>query len=321
VRRTSTRFVTLNRVGMVLWLPLNIRISPKRSTASMKRRLSRSYGQTRLEDSRTRSAALAAQSSVSAQTKKLISYISPESAEIAAAYAHGGWADHNYRIQLGAPLIRAGREFVHERMLLDRRGLERQRIQIEFLNAFQLRSFIAFEFVPGEIGGCVERVTAQVEDWEISELERVNHHIKRIGAIASARGAMFAKGIETGLDQMRAGAILLDWRGRIVSMNARAASIRDRVFHIQSGQLPPRNTEMAGAFGRMLQGVGPGSRARDRPGRSSSPPLRGRIVGPCPRRSSGRRSISSCAHASSSCSLRFRRGASKASIAFAACLD
>ena len=60
--------------------------------------------------------------------EKLISYVSPESVEIAAAYARGSWADHNYRIHLGAPLIRAGREFVHERMLLDRRGLDRQRI-------------------------------------------------------------------------------------------------------------------------------------------------------------------------------------------------
>jgi DNA-binding CsgD family transcriptional regulator len=187
--------------------------------------------------------------------EKLISYISPESAEIAAAYAHGGWADHNYRIQLGAPLIRAGRKFVHERMLLDRQGLERQRLQIEFLNAFQLRSFIGFEFVPGEIGGCVERGTAEVEDWEISELERVSHHLKRIGAIASARGAIFAKGIETGLDHLRAGAILLDRRGRIVSMNGRAASISARLFHIQLGQLTPRDTEMESAFGRMLQGV------------------------------------------------------------------
>ena len=195
--------------------------------------------------------------------EKLISYVSPDTAELAEAYARGRWADHNFRIQLGAPLIRAGRAFVHEKMLLDRRGLERQRLQIEFLNKFQLRSFIGFEFVPGEIGGCVERGTAEVEDWEISELERVNHHIKRIGAIASARGAMFAKGIETGLDHLRAGAILLDRRGRIVSMNARAASIRDRLFHIQSGQLSPRDTEMATAFGRMLQGVSAAAHAHE----------------------------------------------------------
>ncbi len=102
--------------------------------------------------------------------EKLISYVSPEGTEIAAAYARGGWADHNYRIQLGTPLIRAGREFVHERMLLDRRGLERQRLSA-FLNTFQLRSFIAFEFVPGEIGGCVERGKAEVEDWEVSVLD------------------------------------------------------------------------------------------------------------------------------------------------------
>jgi DNA-binding CsgD family transcriptional regulator len=187
--------------------------------------------------------------------EKLISYVSPESVEIAAAYARGGWADHNFRIQLGAPLMRRGRSFIHERMVLDRQAIDRQRIQNEFLNAFQMRSFIAFEFMPGEIGGCVERGTAEVEDWEIRELERASHHLKRIGAIASARGAMFAQGIETGLDHLRAGAILLDRRGRIVSMNARAASIRDRVFAIQSRQLSPRDTEMAGAFGRMLRGV------------------------------------------------------------------
>jgi DNA-binding CsgD family transcriptional regulator len=124
-------------------------------------------------------------------------------------------------------------------------------------------AFIGFEFVPGEIGGCVERGTAEVEDWEISELERISHHIKRIGAIASARGVIFARGVETGLDHLRAGAILLDKRGRIVSMNARAASIRDRLFHIQSGQLMPRDTEMAGAFGRMLQGVSAAGHAHE----------------------------------------------------------
>jgi DNA-binding CsgD family transcriptional regulator len=195
--------------------------------------------------------------------EKLISYVSPDSVELAEAYARGGWADHNFRIQLGAPLIRAGRKFVHERMLLDRQGLERQRLQIEFLDGFQLRSFIGFEFVPGEIGGCVERGTAEVEDWEISALERVNHHIKRIGAIASARGAMFVQGIETGLDLLRAGAILLNRRGRIVSMNGCAASIRDRLFHIQSGQLSPRDTEMESAFGRMLQGVSAAAHAHE----------------------------------------------------------
>jgi DNA-binding CsgD family transcriptional regulator len=195
--------------------------------------------------------------------EKLISYVSPESVEVAAAYARGGWADHNFRIQLGAPLMRRGRSFIHERMVLDRQAIDRQRIQNEFLNAFQMRSFIAFEFVPGEIGGCVERGTAEVEDWEISELERASHHLKRIGAIASARGAMFAQGIETGLDHLRAGAILLDRRGRIVSMNARAASIRDRVFHVQSGQLTPRDTEMAGAFGRMMRGVSTADHAHE----------------------------------------------------------
>jgi hypothetical protein len=106
--------------------------------------------------------------------EKSISYVSPETAEIAAAYARGGWADHNLRIQLGAPLIRAGRQFVHERMLLDRRGIDRQRMQGEFFDAFQLRSFIGFEFVPGEIGGCVERGTAEIEDWESRVRQRLN---------------------------------------------------------------------------------------------------------------------------------------------------
>ena len=248
---------------VVCGLPSNIRTSPKRSTACTRRRRIRSYGRRRSDAFANALGGFGGTIVGFGADEKLISYVSPDSAEIAEAYARGGWADHNFRIQLGAPLIRAGREFVHERMLLDRRGLERQRIQIEFLNAFQLRSFIGFEFVPGEIGGCVERGTAEVEDWEISELERVNHHIKRIGAIASARGAMFAKGIETGLDHLRAGAILLDRRGRIVSMNARAASIRDRLFHIQSGQLTPRDTEMAGAFGRMLQGVSAAGHAHE----------------------------------------------------------
>jgi DNA-binding CsgD family transcriptional regulator len=187
--------------------------------------------------------------------EKLINYVSADGAESAAAYARGGWGEHNFRVHLGAPLIRRGRQFIHERMLLDRQRIDRQRMQSEFFDTFQMRSFIAFEFVPGEIGGCVERGTAEVEDWEIRELERAGHHIRRIGAIASARCDMLAQGIETGLDHLRAGAILLDRRGRIVSMNARAASIRDRVFHIQSGQLSPRDTEMTSAFGRMLQGV------------------------------------------------------------------
>ena len=201
--------------------------------------------------------------------EKLISYVSPEAAEIAVAYARGGWADHNFRIQLGAPLIRAGRQFVHERMIMDRRGLDRQRMQGEFCNGFQLRSFIGFEFVPGEIGGCVERGAAEVEDWEIGELERASHHIKRIGAIASARGAMFGKGIETGLDHVRVGAILLDRRGRIVSMNARAASICDRVFYVRGGQLTPRDRDMEAAFGRTLQGVSAAAHAHEIP--SDSP--------------------------------------------------
>ncbi len=195
--------------------------------------------------------------------EKSISYVSPEITEIAAAYERGGWREHNFRIHLGAPLIRGGRDFIHERMLLDRQGIDRQKIQAEFWNTFQMRSFIAFEFVSGEIGGSVERGTAEVEDWEIRELERASHHFKRIGAIASARGAMFARGVEMGLDQMRAGAILLDRRGRIVSMNARAASIRDRVFHIQSGQLTPRDTQMESVFGRMLQGVSAATHAHE----------------------------------------------------------
>jgi DNA-binding CsgD family transcriptional regulator len=96
-----------------------------------------------------------------------------------------------------------------------------------------------------------------------AKLERASHHFKRIGAIASARDAMFAQGIETGLDQMRAGAILLDRRGRIVSMNERAASICDQLFHIQSSQLSPRDAEMAGALGRMLQGVSAAGHAHE----------------------------------------------------------
>jgi DNA-binding CsgD family transcriptional regulator len=197
--------------------------------------------------------------------EKSISYVSPEGAEVAAAYARGGWADHNFRIQMGVPLLRRGRSFIHEGMILNRQAIDRQRIQTEFLNAFQMRSFIGFEFVPGEIGGCVERGAAEIEDWEIRELERATHHIKRIGAIASARGAMLAQGIEMGLDHLRAGAILLDRRGRIISMNARAASIRDQLFTLKAGQLTPRDTEMESAFGRMLQGVGAAVHAHEIP--------------------------------------------------------
>jgi DNA-binding CsgD family transcriptional regulator len=198
-----------------------------------------------------------------ARDEKLISYVSPDGVEIAAAYARGGWADHNYRIQLGAPLLRAGREFVHERMLLDPRALDRQRIQNEFMDAYQLRSFVGFEFVPGEIGGCVERGAVEIEDWEINELERVSHHFKRIGAIASARAATFAQGVEAGLDHMRVAAILLDRRGRIVSMNIRAAAIREQLFHAQFGQLTPRDAEMASAFARMVQGVSAAAHAHE----------------------------------------------------------
>jgi hypothetical protein len=61
--------------------------------------------------------------------EKLISYVSPESVEVAAAYARGGWADHNFRIQLGAPLMRRGRSIIHERMVLDRQAIDRQRNQ------------------------------------------------------------------------------------------------------------------------------------------------------------------------------------------------
>jgi hypothetical protein len=253
--------------------------------------------------------------------EKLISYVSPESVEIAAAYARGGWADHNFRIQLGAPLIRAGRQFVHERMLLDRRGLDRQRIQNEFLNAFQLRSFIGFEFVPGEIGGCVERGTAEFEDWEISELERISHHIKRIGAIASARGAMFGQGIEKGLDHLRAGAILLDKRGRIVSMNARAASIRDRRFISSRGNsrraIPKwRAPSVACCKGSALQVTRTRSARTRRSACVAWTDLRFLLA---PRFSSGRRSMFSCARGFFFCSRRFRRGDLKASIACATC--
>jgi DNA-binding CsgD family transcriptional regulator len=46
-------------------------------------------------------------------------------------------------------------------------------------------------------------------------------------------------------------------------VNARAASIRDRLFLIQSGQLTPRDTEMASAFGRMMQGLSAADHAHE----------------------------------------------------------
>jgi hypothetical protein len=45
--------------------------------------------------------------------EKLISYVSPESVEVAAAYARGGWADQNFRIQLGS--THAAWPIVHSR--------------------------------------------------------------------------------------------------------------------------------------------------------------------------------------------------------------
>ena len=159
-----------------------------------------------------------------------------------------GWATKNARTLRGAPAIRAGHHVISETLLFEPGELDRQPIQAEFFNRYDLRSFIGFEFVPNQILASVERGRHEPADWEISAFRRILPHLKRVGALALARGAAQAHGALDALSLVNCPAILLDNGGRIVRMNEGAELLLPSAFQVAKGALIPLHPAARGAF-------------------------------------------------------------------------
>lgn len=182
-------------------------------------------------------------------------YFAHDALDIARDYVEGQWGERNFRIELGVPLIRRGRKFVTERMLLDEGRLDRQQIQQEFFRKHGMRSFLSFEFVPGKVGGCVERGRRSFEDWELASFDKIHHHLQSIGNLAAARGAAKAEGAMQILQAIGRAAILLDMGGRIVGMNEGARPIVAGAFTHQDSRLIPLDRKAGPAFNTMVASV------------------------------------------------------------------
>lgn len=182
-------------------------------------------------------------------------HASSDFAEPARAYITEGWGPKNFRITLGMNRVQKGAMFVREQMLLAESAIDRQPVQTEFFRKYGMRSFLGFEFVPGFIGGSVERGNRPFEDWEVNILEKVHHHFRRIGSLATARGAGISWGAGESLQKIRRAAVLLDHRGLIVEMNEMARGLISSAFFVRSGALVPQDTEVLSEFALLVQGV------------------------------------------------------------------
>ncbi len=177
---------------------------------------------------------------------------SPEIAAAWPAYVRENWAPHNFRINLATQEVRAAHPVITEATLLSDREMDRQPIQAGFFAPHDMRHFIGFEMLPGEIFAGIERGNNPAAEWELDAIRKALPHFKRIGRLAQARGQARADGALDALSHLNHAALLIDRNGLVIHMNAAAETLLPTAFQITQSVLRPLHQPSQSAVQELL---------------------------------------------------------------------
>jgi DNA-binding CsgD family transcriptional regulator len=141
-----------------------------------------------------------------------------------------GWFDRNPRFTRGFAAVKSTQEVVTESMLFSRWELDHLPFHAEFVSRFRARWFAGLDLAGQGATGLAltaERLARQepFSSSEIETLSRLVPHIQGAGRMALHLAAARDEGLLDGFTHFDCGALLLDWMGRVLRVNAKGESL------------------------------------------------------------------------------------------------
>jgi DNA-binding CsgD family transcriptional regulator/PAS domain-containing protein len=161
-----------------------------------------------------------------------------------------GWYNQNFRMAGREFMARNNLKIFTEADLLTPAEMDRQPIQADFFDRFDLRYFLAFNL--GPIQASVERGGEPFTAEQRSTLDKVLPHLQQAGRLATALGMARSEGALETFNTMRTGAALLDYTGRVTLMNPEAERLLNSAARLQNGMIIPHDRDAAAALRRMI---------------------------------------------------------------------
>jgi DNA-binding CsgD family transcriptional regulator len=168
------------------------------------------------------------------------------------AFFDEGWHAQNSRVPRGLQAVAAGHSVFSDEMLFRPGELDREPIQIGLFDRYGLRSFAGFELVPAGVAGAIERGKHPFQEWELEAIRRALPHLSRASAFSLVRGNAHSDGVLDALSLLNCAAVLVDYRGCVLRMNAAAEPICRSSFKIEKQQLVPLHVGSRHAFTALI---------------------------------------------------------------------
>jgi len=172
--------------------------------------------------------------------------------ELCARFLEDGWESQDVRSRRGIPLARNGRDIVTDADLVTADERRRLPLYAEFLPSVGFGSFAGA--ILAESGGAKITLSlhrkAHRDPFSKEDLGRLRHdltHVRRAARLTAKFRMSYADGLVDSLERFSCGAILVDWLGRVVRLNARAEATLGDHLQVVASRLrsPQRETNKA----------------------------------------------------------------------------
>lgn len=170
---------------------------------------------------------------------------SPSMDEINEFGLRGGLYEQNPRMTRGVKHFYSSKDVVTEAMLFTPWELDHLPFHAEYVNRFNLRHFAGLVVSGNAATGLafsLERVEKQgaFAEPELDALRRLTPHIQGAGRLALKLANARQEGALDAFAAFDCGALLLDWRGRVTRVNAKAEALMGPWLFIETVLSVPR---------------------------------------------------------------------------------
>lgn len=181
--------------------------------------------------------------------------------EIVAVGRTNGLLYENPRMYRGVQALQLSpQNVVTEAMLFSPWELDHLPFHAEYVNRFELRHFAGMVVAGDNQSGLAfsaERTARQgpFSASEVETLRRMVPHIQRAGQLALHLAAARHDGVFDALAMFDCGALLLDWRGRVLRLNTKAEALMGAWLSIRCGWLTATHKACDSALGKLIASV------------------------------------------------------------------
>lgn len=185
---------------------------------------------------------------------------SPSLDELYAASVQERWIENNVRMLRGVKALKTPQDIVTEAMLFTAWELEHLPYHAEFINRLKFRSFAGM-LVDGDAAAglafSAERLVGQgsFSSSEMETLRRLVPHVQRAGQLALRLSGARDEGFLDAFALFDCGAVLLDWKGRVLRLNPKAEALLGPWLTVRFRTLMAKPPERDAALQKLIGSV------------------------------------------------------------------